>query len=154
MFGLKPIPMTAFYLNHLCEGLICRHSHIPRSWGSDFITWIWGEHISARDRWRAWVGGSANICSHGRCISIMELEGTWRVLQHTPNTPASPEGKLRPGEGRAAVQGQGSTWQSQNLSPRPHTGWRRAQHLGQRHSPSPKPSAGRDVATAMVPSEK
>lgn len=107
MFGLKPIPMTAFYLNHLCEGLICRHSHILRSWGSDFIMWIWGEHISARDRWRAWVGGSANICSHGRCISITELEGTWRVLQHTPNTPASPEGKLRPGEGRAAVQGQG-----------------------------------------------
>lgn len=61
--------------------------------------WIWGEHVSARDRWRAQVGGSANFCAHGCCVSITELEGTWRMPQHTPNTPVRPEGKLRPGEG-------------------------------------------------------
>lgn len=69
--------------------------------------WICGEHISACDRWRARVGGSANFCSHGCCANITELEGTWGVPQHTPNTPARPEGKPRPREGQAAVQGQG-----------------------------------------------
>lgn len=72
---------------------------------------------------------------------------------HQTHPPAR-RGNRGPGKDKQLSRVKERTWQSQNLSPRPHTGWRRARHLGQRRSPSPKPSAGRDVATAMVPSEK